>query len=58
MHGDVISYPSALVDLKIESWHKEPTVALVPDVPVDVLLDYSSMAEWSLVTTRAPKNKR
>ena len=36
MHGDVIAYPSAIVDLKIDVWEREVTIVLVPDVPVDV----------------------
>ena len=34
VHGDAIAYPSALT---IDGWEREITVALVPDVSVDVL---------------------
>ena len=37
VHGDVITYPSAIVELKIDGWEREITVVLVPDVPVDVV---------------------
>ena len=54
-----MQYPSATVDLKIDSWERKITVALVPDVPVDVVLawsDHSPTAEAnSLVTTRAKR---
>ena len=38
VHGDVITFPSAVVDLKINGWEGKIKVAVVPDVPVDVVL--------------------
>ena len=61
VHGDVIAYPSAIVDLRIDGWEREITVALVPDVPVDVVLawsDHCPTMELSLVTTRAQKRRQ
>ena len=62
VHGDIIAYPSATVDLKIDGWEREITVALVPDVPVDVVLawsDHYPTAEFkSLVTTRAQRRRQ
>ena len=62
VHGDIIAYPSATVDLKIDGWEREITVALVSDVPVDVVLawsDHYPTAEFkSLVTTRAQRRRQ
>ena len=62
VHGDIIAYPPATVDLKIDGSEREITVALVPDVPVDVVLawsDHCPTAEFkSLVTTRAQRRSR
>ena len=59
VHGDVITYLSATVDLKIDGWEMKITVALIPDVPVDVVLawsDHSLTVEVNhLVTTRAQR---
>ena len=59
VHGDVITYPSATVDLKIDGWERKITVAFIPDVPVDVVLawsDHSLTVEVNhLVTTRAQR---
>lgn len=49
-HGDSISYPTAQVTLKIDGWSKELSVAVVPKLPVDVLIswrDYTSADETS-----------
>ena len=35
VHGDVIAYPSAIVDLKLDGWEGSIRVALVPNVPVE-----------------------
>lgn len=37
---DVITYPSAIVDLEIDGWERKITFALVPNVPIDVVLDH------------------
>lgn len=63
VHGDVITYPSALVDLKIDGWEREITVALVPDVPVDVVLAWNdhhcpTVELKNIVATRAQRKRR
>ena len=62
VHGDVITYPSATVYLKINVWERKITVALVPDVPVDVVLawsDHSPTAEVkNLVTTSTQRSRQ
>ena len=48
VHGDSISYPTAQVTLKINSWTKEISAAVVPKLPVDFLVsgkDYTSSAD-------------
>jgi len=62
MHGDVIAYPSAIVDLKLDGWEGSIRVALVPNVPVDVVLawDDHPTAELNslMVTTRAHRRQQ
>ena len=41
VHGDVIAYPSAIVDVEIAGWERQNTVAMIPEVPVDVVLAWS-----------------
>jgi len=38
VHGKEILYPSAQVRLKTDGWGRTIKVALIPEVPVDVLL--------------------
>ncbi len=38
VHGDEKTYPLALVTVELEGWERVLEVALVPDVPVDVIL--------------------
>ena len=38
VHGDSVDYPTAEVDLEMDGWAKKTKVALVPEVPVDVLI--------------------
>ena len=60
MHGDVIANPSVQVEVEINGWEREITVALIPEVPVDVVLAWSDCyptTELSFVTTRAQKRR-
>ena len=50
--------PLPQVDLEIDGWEREITVALIPEVPIDVVLawsDHCPIKKLSLVTTRAQK---
>lgn len=38
VYGDSVDYPTAEVDLEMDGWAKKTKVALVPEVPVDVLI--------------------
>ena len=66
VHGDSISYPTAQITLEIDGWSKEPSVAVVPKLPVDVLIswkDYPSTDGTSGITslavlTRSQKKKQ
>ena len=63
VHGNVVAYPTATVDLEMDGWEKEITVALVPEVPVDVVMawddhDCPRAESKSLVTTRAQKRQQ
>ena len=37
VHGYSVDYPTAEVDLEMDGWAKKTKLALVPEVPVDVL---------------------
>ena len=39
VHGDTASYPVADVTCKLDGWKKEVAVAVVPGLPVDLLID-------------------
>ena len=41
VHGDSISYPTARVVLEINGWSKELSAAVVPKLPVDVLISWT-----------------
>ena len=62
IHSDEISYPSAIVNLNLDGWERSIKVALVPNVPVDVVLrhdDPSTVTQKSLmVTTRAQERQQ
>ena len=66
VHGDAMSYRTAQVTLEIGGWLKELSVAVVPKLPVDVLIswdDYISVSETSGITslavlTRAQRKKQ
>ena len=56
VHGDSISYPTARVALDINGWSKELSAAVVPKLPVDVLIswaDYMSVGKPSGTTSLA-----
>ena len=38
VHGDTVSYPTAVVHLQIGSWQREARVVVAPELPVPVLL--------------------
>ena len=38
VHGDIVSYPVANVTCELDGWKKEVSVAVVPSLPVDVLV--------------------
>ena len=55
MHGDSVPYPTAQITLKVDSWTKNLLAAVVPKLPVDVMIswmDYTS-DETSGVTSLA-----
>ena len=56
VHGDSISYPTAQIALNICGWSKELSVAVVPKLPVDVLIswkDYTAATKSSGTTSLA-----
>ena len=62
VHGNEILYPSAQVRLETDGWGRTMKVALIPEVPVDVLLGVrdsislgQELKECLTVTTRAQK---
>jgi hypothetical protein len=61
IHGDDISYPSAIVNLNLDGWERSIKVALAPHTPVDVVLrhdDPSTMARKSLMATTRAQERR
>ena len=63
IHGHEISYPSAIVNLNLDGWERSIKVALVPNVPVDVVLrrdDPSTVTQKKslMVTTRARERRQ
>ncbi len=64
VHGDKVNYPSAEVDLEIDGWTRTPKVALIPNVPVEVVLGLadhppvSQKGESLMVLTRAQRRQQ
>ena len=63
VHGDIFSYPSAMVDLRMnDGWEGKIRVALVPDVPIDVVIAWGDLGPAtelnSLDTTRAQRRQQ
>ena len=66
VHSDLASYQTAQITLKFDGWSKELTVAVVPRLPVNVLISwkvYASADEMSGITslavlTRSQKESR
>ena len=65
VHGDTVSYPTAVVQLQVGTWQQQARVVVVPELPVAVLLgrdlydpvDRESPTRGLMVVTRSAKKK-
>ena len=56
VHGDQLTYPTAVVLLKIDGWSKVLKVALVPQMPVDMIVGAGDYCPDGILPTLAHKN--
>ena len=56
VHGDQLTYPTAVVLLEINGWSKVLKVALVPQMPVDMIVGAGDYCPDGILPTLAHKN--